>query len=70
MFKAHITVIFANLWFIPIESVGAFESRSDCYSMMMHQLQSLPQELLDAGFGVQNMQCVWTPPPAREKPDQ
>lgn len=70
MFKAHIVVIFANLWFIPIESVGAFENEADCYAMMMYQLSALPQELVDSGFGVQSMECHWTPPPPRERPTQ
>ena len=70
MFKAHIVVIFANLWFVPIESVMRFENEADCYASMRHQLSVLPQELIDSGFGVQSMECHWTPPPPREKPTQ
>jgi hypothetical protein len=70
MFKAHIVVIFANLWLFPLESVLVFETKADCYESMRKQLKALPEELIESGFGVQSMDCIWTPKPPKRKPSQ
>ena len=67
MFKATVILIIANHWLYEVNSLPTYKDRIECITGIHDHLQAAPQSLLDAGFGVYDMECVFIPFP-RERP--
>jgi len=63
MFKATIIFIFANHWLYQVDSLPNYIDESRCYESVGAHLARIPQEWLDLGLGVYDMQCTFIPMP-------